>query len=178
MTPDEVKLDADAAERRRIWRDATAMVLYLSIVLLAELAVLPTGHDGAGGAVHGPVSWELAAILWGTTIGLALAHWFAFRLATQGLRRGPLGEWDRRQALSELAGAAFVAAMASVPVLLFSDEFEQQVVPFVLALIIGGVCYLVERASQRSRAMSLLLGVIALVLGLAVATLKSVLSAH
>src|ERR671918_311464 len=66
----------------------------------------------------------------------------------------------------------------TAPVGPFTDEFEQQVVPFVLALIIGGVCYLVERASQRSRAMSLLLGVIALVLGLAVATLKSVLSAH
>ena len=68
--------------------------------------------------------------------------------------------------------------MASMPVLLFSDELEQQVVPFVLALIIGGVCYLIERASQRSRATSLVFGVFALVLGLAVATLKSVLSAH
>src|SRR5918994_4696658 len=58
------------------------------------------------------------------------------------------------------------------------DELEQQVVPFVLALIIGGVCYLLERASQRSRATSLVFGVFALVLGLAVATLKSVLSAH
>ena len=178
MTPEQLKLDAVAAERRRIWRDATAMVLYLSIVLLAELAALPTGHDGAGGAVHGPVGWELVAILWGTTIGLALAHWFAFRLATQGIRQGPLAGWDRLQVLSELAGAAFVAAMASMPVLLFSDELEQQVVPFVLALIIGGVCYLVERASQRSRATSLVFGVFALVLGLAVATLKSVLSAH
>ena len=154
------------------------MVLYLSIVLLAELAALPTGRDGAGRAVHGPAGWELVAILWGTTIGLALAHWFAFRLATQGIRQGPLAGWDRLQALSELAGAAFVAAMASMPVLLFSDELEQQVVPFVLALIIGGVCYLVERASQRSRATSLVFGVFALVLGLAVATLKSVLSAH
>ena len=95
------------------------MVLYLSIVLLAELAALPTGHDGAGGAVRGPVGWELVAIVWGTTIGLALAHWFASRLPTQALRRGPLAGWDRLQALSELAGAAFVAAMASVPVLLF-----------------------------------------------------------
>lgn len=154
------------------------MVLYLSIVLLAELVALPTGHDDAGGPVQGPVGWELVAILWGTTIGLALAHWFAFRLATQGLRRGPLGKWDRLQALSELAGAAFVAASASVSVLLFQDEIEQQAVPFVLALIIGGVGYLVERASGRSRATSLLFGVIALVLGLAVATLKSVLSAH
>jgi hypothetical protein len=29
--------------------------------------------------------------------------------------------------------------MASMPVLLFPDELGQQVVPFVLALIIGGV---------------------------------------
>src|ERR687897_3096486 len=140
----------------------------------------PSRRDmtGAGGAVHGPVGWELVAILWGTTIGLALAHWLAFRLATQGLRQGPLAGWDRLQALSALAGGAFVAAMASMPVLLFSDELEQPVVPFVLALIIGGVCYLVERASQRSRATSLVFGVFALVLGLAVGTLKSGLLAH
>ncbi|HET6952126.1 MAG TPA: hypothetical protein VFI47_17220 [Acidimicrobiales bacterium] len=178
MTPEQLELDADAAERRRIWRDAMAMVLYLSIVLLAELAALPTGHDDADEPVQGPVGRELAAILWGTAIGLALAHWFAFRLATQGLRRGPLGKWDRLQALSELAGAAFVAAMASVSVLLFPDDIEQQAVPFVLAMIIGGVVYLVERGSGRSRATSLVFGVMALVLGLTVATLKSVLSTH
>lgn len=153
------------------------MVLYLSIVLLAELTALPAGQSD-GEAVHGPVGWELIAILWGTTIGLALAHWFAFRLATQGLRRGPLRRWDRRQALSELTGAALVAALASVPVLLLHDETEQEVVLFVLALIIGGVGYLVERASGRARAASLLFGAVALGLGLAVATLKSVLSAH
>ena len=154
------------------------MVLYLSIVLLAELAALPTGHDGAGGAVRGPVGWELVAIVWGTTIGLALAHWFASRLPTQALRRGPLAGLGSPSGLVRAGRGAFVAAMASMRVLLFPDELGQQVVPFVLALIIGGVCYLVERASQRSRSTSLVFGVLALVLGLAVATLKSVLSAH
>ena len=74
-----LRLDTESAERRRVWRDATAMTLYVSIVLLAELAALPAG-DEAGGTVHGPVGWELIAIIWGTTVGLALAHWFAFPL--------------------------------------------------------------------------------------------------
>ena len=68
--------------------------------------------------------------------------------------------------------------IASVPVLLFPDHTEQQVAPFALALLIGGVAYVVERASERSRATSLLLGVIALVMALVVATIKNLLSGH
>jgi len=61
------------------------MVLYLSIVLLATLAALPSGIDGSGeghgtGGVHG---LDLVWLIWGTTIGLALAHWFAFRLTVR-----------------------------------------------------------------------------------------------
>jgi len=33
---EQLRLEADAAERRRLWREATAMMLYVSIVLLAE----------------------------------------------------------------------------------------------------------------------------------------------
>jgi hypothetical protein len=153
------------------------MMLYVSIVLLAELAALPAGDENDG-TVDGPVGLDLVAIIWGTTVGLALAHWFAFRLATQGLRAGRLRYWDRLQALAELAAAAFVAAIVSMPVLLFADRTEQQVAPVVLALIIGGVGYLVERASGRSRPTSSLLGVIALVIALAVATLKNLLAGH
>ncbi len=173
----EVRPDTDAAERRRVWRDATAMMLYVSIVLLAELAALPAGDDD-GGTVHGPVGWELVAILWGTSIGLAVAHWFAFVLATQGLSRGPLRGWDRVEALSELAGVAVVAAVASVPVLLLREDTEQEVVRLVLALMIGAVAYVVERASGRTRAASVLFGLVALAIALALATVKHLLSGH
>src|SRR6476646_8690601 len=88
-------------ERRRLWRETTAMMLYVSIVLLAELAVLPSGRGHAVEPVHGPVGVELVAIVWGTTSGLALAHYFAFRVATQGVGRRLRGQ-DLEEALGEI----------------------------------------------------------------------------
>jgi hypothetical protein len=154
------------------------MTLYVSIVLLGTLTALPAGHDGAGKPVRGPAGIELIAILWGTTIGLALAHWFAFHVATQGFGGGRLRGQDRNEIIAEVAGAAFVAALASVPVLLFQPDTEQQLVPFVLALIIGGVGYLAERANGRARLTSFVFGVITLLAGLVVATLKNILAGH
>ena len=153
------------------------MTLYLSVVLLATLAALPAGHD-AGEPVHGPVGIELIAIVWGTTIGLAVAHSFAFHVATHGFGGGRLRGQDRMEVLAELAGAAFVAALASLPVLVFSEDVEQQVVPFVLALIIGVVSYVVERTNGRTRTASVVFGLITLLVGLVAATVKNLLSAH
>src|SRR3954454_19627532 len=94
-----------------VFREATVMVLYVSVVEIAELAALPSG--GQGGAVTGPVGAELLAILWGTAIGLALAHWFAFRLAAPAFRGEHIGHNETAIVLAQLCGAAFVAAVSS-----------------------------------------------------------------
>jgi RsiW-degrading membrane proteinase PrsW (M82 family) len=171
--------EADAAaDGRFLRREATTMALYVSIVLLATLAALPGGHDGEEEALHGPVGIELIAVLWGTTIGLAVAHSFAFVVATQGLGGGRLRGHDLEEVMAELAGAASVAAVASLPVLLLSEETEQQVVPFVLAVVIGVVGYFVERLNGRTRLASVVFGVITLVVGLLAAGVKNHLSGH
>src|SRR5947208_14744179 len=72
--------EARSHERTEILREATVMVLYVSVVEIAELAALPEDHF-SNGRVTGPVGGALLAIIWGTAIGLALAHWFAFRIA-------------------------------------------------------------------------------------------------
>src|SRR6478736_4524646 len=72
-------------ERTELLREAATMVLYVSVVEIAELATLPEGHF-SGGRVTGPVGVQLLAIVWGTAIGLALAHFFAFRIAAPGFR--------------------------------------------------------------------------------------------
>ena len=61
------------------------MVLYVSVVLIAELAAIPEQHF-ADGRVTGAVGGQLLAIVWGTAVGLAVAHWFAFRLAAPAFR--------------------------------------------------------------------------------------------
>ena len=154
------------------------MVLYVSVVLLGTLAVLPAGHEGSGTPVHGPVGGDLIAIVWGTTIGLALAHWFAFHIATHGVAAAASRGQDFMEAMAQLAGAAFVAAATTIPVLLLGPAHEQRAVMFVLALIVGGADYVVERTNGRSRRKSAMFAVIALLIALAVATVKVALTSH
>src|SRR5262245_10537118 len=75
----------DLEERAEIFREAVTMVLYVSVVEIAELAALPEDHF-LHGRVTGPVGVKLLEIVWGTAVGLALAHWFAFRLAAPAFR--------------------------------------------------------------------------------------------
>ena len=168
--------DLESTERGRILREATATVLYVSVVLLATLAALPAGREA--GTIQGPAGLELVAIVWGTTIGLAAAHWFAFHVATRGFFGGQLRGQDLKEAMAQLAGAGSVAAAATVPVLIFPPVLGQRVVPFVLALIIGVVGYLAERANHRTRLVSAAFGLLILLIALIVATFKSILSGH
>jgi hypothetical protein len=72
--------DATAAESSgrheqivELRKEAYTMALYVAICLLAAFAALP--ETGAHAQVIG--------IIWGVTLGLAIAHWFAFRVAAR-----------------------------------------------------------------------------------------------
>jgi hypothetical protein len=163
--------------RVEVFREAITMVLYVSVVEIAELAAIPESHF-AHGRVTGAVGGQLLAIIWGTAVGLAVAHWFAFGLAAPAFR----GERPTRQViyvgLAGVGGAMFVAAVCSLPVLVLSDVRAQETTGDVPALLIGIVAYLVARASGRPRLASLFYGVTALALGVLVALVKSVLAVH
>ena len=156
--------------------EARAMMLYVSIVLLVEVAALPAGPEG--NSVAGPTGVTLVGLIWGTTIGLALAHWFAFQVAEQGLSNTELRHDASTEIVAEVAGAAVVAVLATVPIVLLPDDAAQKALPFMLALIIGGVAYLVERGNGRARGVSLLWAVAAVALGFTVAGAKYWLSYH
>jgi hypothetical protein len=178
MTSTAIGARAEGIEGRvEVLREAATMVLYVSVVEIAEFAALPEDHF-AHGRVTGPVGGQLLAILWGTAIGLAIAHWFAFRVAAPGFRgESPTGR-DVRIGLAQLAGAVFVAAVSSLPVLFFSDVRAQETVGDVPAVIIGVIGYFVARASGKSRVPSAFYGLTALALGVVVALVKSTLAAH
>lgn len=150
------------------------MVLYVTLVLLAELAVLPERRGGDES------DWtsgqELVAIIWGTTIGLALAHWFAFRLAARAFDSGHAGRYDLEVGLAQLVGAAFVAVIATIPVIVFPDDMEYRSVHSLLAVEVGVVGYLVARISGRRRWHALGFGLLAMLVGLVVVSVKIVLS--
>src|SRR5262245_27255313 len=163
--------------RAEVFREAITMVLYVSVVEIAELSALPEEHF-AHGRVTGAVAGQLLAILWGTAVGLAIAHWFAFQFAAPLFR----GERPNRLAvaigLGQVAGAVLVAAVSSLPVLLLSNVRAQETTGDVPAVLIGVVAYVVSRIAGRPRVVSLLYGVTALALGVAVALVKSILAAH
>ena len=155
------------------------MVLYLSVVLIATLAALPSSADsGDGHGASGIHGVQLVGLIWGTSIGLALAHLFAFRLTARAFGGGKVGEKDFVIGMAQLAGAALVAALCTIPVALLGDESEVQVTTFVPALLVGLAGYAVAKAADRSNTQALIIGGIAMVLGLAVAAVKNFLVGH
>jgi hypothetical protein len=169
--------DHVATHRTHLVREAATMVLYVSVVEIAELAAIPEDHF-AHGRVTGPVGAALLAVVWGTAVGLALAHWFAFRIAAPAFRGESPTRLDAQVGLAQLAGAVFVAAISSLPVLLLNDVRAQEATGDVPALIIGVIGYFVARASGRGQLQALAYGVTALALGVAVALVKVKLAAH
>jgi hypothetical protein len=157
--------------------EATVMILYVSVVEIAELAAVPESHL-AFGRVTGPVGESLLAIVWGTAVGLALAHWFAFGLAAAAFRGEHPSHRDTQIGLAQLAGAVLVAALSSLPTLLLSDVRAQETTGDVPALLVGVVAYLLARRTGSSRPAAAFYGLTALALGVVVALLKSILSAH
>lgn len=143
--------DEQRVERRR---EANTMALYIAICLLAALTALP---DSKQLHAHG------LGIVWGITLGLALAHWFAFWMAT---RMVSAGEFDREAvelATAQLAGAGAVAVLASVALLVFPDSVELNATELLLAAFVAAVGYLSMRWSGtgRTRAASYALTVLA-----------------
>lgn len=163
--------------RVELIQEATVMILYVSVVEIAELAALPEGHY-AHGRVTGPTGGHLLAIVWGTAIGLALAHWFAFRVAAPAFRGERPTYVDTQIGLAQLAGAALVAALSSLPVILFSDARAQETIGDVPAVLVGAVAYLVARHTGSGRLASVFYGLTALALGVVVALVKTKLSSH
>src|SRR4051794_32664425 len=88
-----------AAEFRK---EAYTMALYVAICLLAALVAAP--HSGAEAHV--------IEIVWGITVGLAAAHWFAFRLSARLVGAGKVGSQDAASAAAQLVGAVAVALLA------------------------------------------------------------------
>ena len=170
------RLTSGGESRADLMREATVMILYVSVVEIAELASLPESHVST--RVTGPVGADLLAIVWGTAVGLALAHWFAFRVAAPAFRGERPTHVDTQIGLAQLAGAILVAALSSLPSLTLSSVHAQEVTGDVPAVLVGVVGYLVARRTGKSHLSSVFYGLVALAIGVLVALVKSLLSAH
>lgn len=151
------------------------MILYVSIVLLATLAALPAAYGDAAETTRDD-DLSLVGVVWGTAIGLALAHWFAFVVAAAGFRSGKLHRHEWELATAHVAGAAIVALCTTIPIVVTDDVSDVRAAAFAPAVFIGLAGYRVARSAGRSAIASSVAGVIGLLLGLAVAGIKAFLS--
>ncbi len=164
--PDALTTAGDHVERRL---EASTMALYVSIVLLAALTAWNDSRETSDLTALG--------LVWGTTLGLTIAHIFAFRVASR-LFRGDRDRDDVRIALAQFEGAIAVAALCSIPVMVFPPSSETDAIRLELALILGVAGYLTGRTGEASQLKSLALGALVLLAGLSIAVLKNVLSGH
>lgn len=146
------------------------MVLYVAICLLAALALITdteAEHDGT-----------VIRVIWGTTIGLALAHWLAFRLSARLLSGGRPSRDDGEAALAQLVGAGFVAVVATIPVLLADGTTELDWARLAVAGVIAGAVFAGSKANGASTPRAIIGGVIGLAATVTVALVKNTVSGH
>jgi hypothetical protein len=166
----------DAHERRaELVRESSVMVLYLSAVLLAALATLPADYGAMREEAGGP---SVLTIVWGTTVGLALAHWFAFRVATSALAGGRPSRHDISLGAAQLLGAALIAAVSTIVIVLVPAGVDVAAARFVPAAFIGVAGYGLARGGGHSAMRSTLVGALVLAAGLGVAGVKAAFDAH
>lgn len=146
------------------------MALYVSVTLLATLTALAEQAD------QGHV--RILAVVWGTTVGLALVHWFAFVVSASVFGGGGTTRHDHLVSLAQLGGAGAVAVVGTLPVVVLSPTAELDTVRLFLAALVAAAGYAVGRTRGASRARASVTAAAVLVVALAVAVAKNVLSGH
>lgn len=157
--------------RTRPWseahKEACTMALYVAICLLAALAAIPDPGDVS-----------VFVVIWGTTVGLALAHWFAFQVSARLVAAGEIRRHDAAASVAHLTGALSVAVLATVPVLFLPASSELDVVRLVLAGFIAAVGFAVAHGGGASRVRAALYATAVLIVAGSIAALKNILTGH
>jgi hypothetical protein len=149
-------------------KEAYTMALYVAICLLAAFAALPETDAHA----------NVFGIIWGVTVGLAVAHWFAFRVSSRLVGAGSVRPHDVESGGAQLAGAAGVALLASMPVILFPQSVELELVELLLAAFIALIGFAVARGGGATRARAMVYALLVLVVAVAIALVKNGLAGH
>lgn len=159
----------ETEDRLELRKEAFTMALYVAVCLLAALTALP-------GASHESI--PVLNLVWGLTIGLALVHWFAFRIAARLAGGGRVRRHDVLSAGAQLTGAGAIAALATIAAIAAPEPAEAQVVSLTLAGVIAAVGFLVARGSGAGRARAALYAAAVLVLAVVIVETKNRLSGH
>jgi hypothetical protein len=150
--------------------EVTTMALYVSIALLA--ALLAVDEDALSRS-------ETLAMIWGTAVGLAVAHYVAFSLASALARGRRVGRAHLTVAgLQFLAAIGVAAACTLIELVIGNDDDDAGTAEFALAVILGVTGYLVSRGNGASRRRAIGLGMGVLTIGIITAVVKNILGGH
>lgn len=149
-------------------REGYTMALYVAICLLGALLALPEDE----------VQPRSLQVVWGVTIGLAAAHWFAFRLSTRLVAAGTFGRSDVRLATAQLLAAAAVAVLATIVILIFPEQLEVVATELLLGALVALAGFVAVRGGGVSRLRAFLYALVLLMVAVALALLKNWLTGH
>lgn len=114
-------------------REAVTMGFYTCVTLFAALAVVDESP---------PQNGEVLALIWISTVGLALAHWFAATIAIQLVRDEHIRHSTGEYMLAHLLIPAVAAASTSLAVLVAPDDVSslsgRLTAAALLALLVHG----------------------------------------
>jgi hypothetical protein len=149
-------------------REAEMMGLYVSVTLIA---VLLTGSD-----LEEHSKLDVLWLVWGTTIGLAIAHWFALVLSLRLVRDPHVHHSPMEMLLSQLLVSVLLAIVATFVVLVLPERLDRLGARITAASFIGAIVYIESRVSGRSARQAAVLGGSVLVAAYSIATVKWYLS--
>ena len=127
----------DMEPRVELLRQATTMALYISLSLLAVLIAAPTSVESSDST--------LAFTVGATAVGLVLAHQLAFRVSTQLVSHGRVGPMGDRLLQAQVAGGLVAAAVAVLPVRMFSAN-ELLAAELALLVFVCVIGYLADKS--------------------------------
>jgi hypothetical protein len=151
---------------QELLREMTTMAIYVTVCLLAAVIGLPGYY---------PSDHPVPAI-WGFVLGLAITHWFAFHTASRLIRGGRADRRDAQLAAAQFTGAALVAGLGSLAVVLAPERLELRVLALALGAFIAALVHHGIRSSGGSALRAGCYAAGALVAAIAVVELKHLLS--
>ena len=150
-------------------REAVTMALYLGIVLAAEVLVIDDHVDRRLAAL---------GIIWGSTLGLTLAHIFAFDLSARLFSGGVVDAETGRSIGLQLGTAIAAAAILSVPFLFLDTDSALAVDAYLIVFFIGATAFAVARAGGLERLRAAAFTTVVVAIAAAVVGIKIAVSGY
>ncbi len=148
-------------------REAVTMGFYTCVTLFAALAV---GDDYAA-----QQSGELVALIWISTVGLALAHWFAATIAIQLVRDSHANHSNVEYLTAHLLIPSVAAASASLVVLIVPNDVKLLAGRLTAGALLALLVAAESRRGESSPGRSLRLALLAFGCAAGIAVLKRLL---